>query len=357
MYFRNRQALFWALFFPMLIMLIFGIMNFGGFNPPEVGVYDSAKNDASRDLIQALRGNDGERVLRVSVGSLDEVMHDLEFNGTRAVILIPENFGTLGEYAEILVTYDERYQQERAVVSTVLAQVTDSLFKGLAQVPSEYRVENSIGISETYIEGQDQGYKGWLIPGIAAMAIMQTGLFTVVFTLVRFKSQGVLRRLKATPIGASHFLAGQLTTKAIVVVLQTYVLVIVGMLVLGVSIAGGRARAWFDLTIMALIGGAVFIAMGLAVSGWAKNEETAAPIANIITLPMMFLSGVFFPLSVMPEWLTRWSQYLPLTYLADGMRAITLEGAAITTLGTELVGLGVWAAITFVIATRMFRWE
>ena len=357
MYFRNRQALFWALFFPMLVMLIFGIMNFDRFNPPDVGIYDAAENDASRGLIDALRGPADQQVLSVTVGSLEEVARALEFGGSHAMIVIPENFGATGEFAELRVTYDERYMQERAVISTVLGHVTDALFKEFAQVPDEYRVENSIGITESLIEGQGQGFKGWLIPGVAAMAIMQTGLFTVVFTLVRFKSQGVLRRLKATPIGASHFLAGQLTTKAIVVVLQTYVLVIVGALVLGVSVGGGRIGAWFDLTIMALLGGALFIAIGLAVSGWAKNEETAAPVANIISMPMMFLSGVFFPLSVLPEWVARWAQYLPLTYLADGMRAITVEGASITTLGTELLGLAVWTAIAFVIATRMFRWE
>ena len=357
MYFRNKQALFWALFFPLLIMIIFGIMNFDGFNSPSVGIYDGADNEASRALIQALKGGDDQRLLGAWTGTLEEVHYELEFGGTRAAIEIPANYGIPGEFAELKVTYDERFQQERAVISTILGKVTDSVFKETAQVPSEYRVENSIGVSESVIEGQGQGFKAWLIPGIAAMAIMQTGLFTVVFTLVRFKSQGVLRRLKATPIGGSHFLAGQLTTKAIVVVLQTYVLVIVGAIVLGVTVGNGRIGAWFDLTILALIGGALFIALGLAVSGWAKNEETAAPIANIITMPMMFLSGVFFPLSVMPEWLTRWSQYLPLTYLADGMRAITVEGASITTLGTELLGLGVWTAIAFVVATRMFRWE
>jgi len=356
MYFRNRQALFWALFFPLLIMIIFGIMNFDGYNAPEVGVHDAAQNDASRALIQALRGGDNE-VLDVSTGTNEEIQHDLKFSGSRAAIVIPENYGVQGEIAVIEVTYDQRFMQERAVVSTVIDQATDALFKEFAAVPTEFRVENSISINESFIEGQGQGFKAWLIPGIAAMAIMQTGLFTVVFTLVRFKSQGVLRRLKATPIGASHFLAGQLTTKAIVVVLQTYVLVIVGAIVLGVSVGNGRIGAWFDLTILALLGGALFIAMGLAVSGWAKNEETAAPVANIISMPMMFLSGVFFPLSVMPDWLTRWSQYLPLTYLADGMRAITVEGASITTLGSELLGLGIWIIVVFVIATKMFRWE
>lgn len=356
MYFRNRQALFWALFFPLLIMIIFGIMNFDGYNAPSVGVHDAAQNDASLALIQALRGGDNE-VLEVSTGTSEEIQYDLKFSGSRAAIVIPENYGVRGELAVIEVTYDQRFMQERAVVSTVIGQATSALFKEFAAVPNEFRVENSISIDESFIEGQGQGFKAWLIPGIAAMAIMQTGLFTVVFTLVRFKSQGVLRRLKATPIGASHFLAGQLTTKAIIVVLQTYVLVIVGAIVLSVSVGNGRVGVWFDLTILALLGGALFIAMGLAVSGWAKNEETAAPVANIISMPMMFLSGVFFPLSVMPDWLTRWSQYLPLTYLADGMRAITVEGASITTLGTELLGLGIWIIIVFVIATRMFRWE
>jgi len=354
MYFRNRQALFWALFFPLLVMLIFGMMNFNGYNAPSVGVHDEAKSEASRNLIKALQG-DEEEVLKVSIGTPEEILHDLEFGESRAAIIIPKNYGVPGELAVLQVTYDERYTQERAVISTVLKQVTDGLFKEYAAVPDEYLVENSINVNESLIQGQGQGFKGWLIPGIAAMAIMQTGLFTVVFSLVRFKSQGVLRRLKATPIGAAHFLAGQLTTKAIVVVIQTYVLIIVGAVALGVSVNTGRLGAWFDLTILALLGGALFIAMGLAISGWAKSEETAAPMANVISMPMMFLSGVFFPLSVMPEWLTRWSQYLPLTYLADGMRAITVEGATVITLGNELIGLTVWIIVVFAIATKTFR--
>ena len=356
MYFRNRQALFWALFFPLLVMLIFGMMNFNGYNAPSVGVHDEAKSEASRNLIKTLQG-DEEEVLKVSIGTPEEILHDLEFGESRAAIIIPKNYGVPGELAVLQVTYDERYTQERAVISTVLKQVTDGLFKEYAAVPDEYLVENSINVNESLIQGQGQGFKGWLIPGIAAMAIMQTGLFTVVFSLVRFKSQGVLRRLKATPIGAAHFLAGQLTTKAIVVVIQTYVLIIVGAVALGVSVNTGRLGAWFDLTILALLGGALFIAMGLAISGWAKSEETAAPMANVISMPMMFLSGVFFPLSVMPEWLTRWSQYLPLTYLADGMRAITVEGATVITLGNELIGLTVWIIVVFAIATKTFRWE
>ncbi|HJP27385.1 MAG TPA: ABC transporter permease, partial [Dehalococcoidia bacterium] len=127
MYFRNKQALFWALFFPLLIMLIFGIMDFDKYNSPNVGIYDAANNDASKALIQALRGSDEQRLLSIDVYPLDEALHQLEFESTQAVIEIPANYGVPGEFAEIKVIYDERFQQERAVISTILGRVTDAV--------------------------------------------------------------------------------------------------------------------------------------------------------------------------------------------------------------------------------------
>ena len=92
MYFRNKQALFWALFFPLLIMIIFGIMNFDKYNSPNVGIYDAADNPASQALIQALRGDDQQKLLSISVDTLEEVHHELEFGDSRAVIEIPANY-------------------------------------------------------------------------------------------------------------------------------------------------------------------------------------------------------------------------------------------------------------------------
>ena len=159
MYFRNKQALFWALFFPLLIMIIFGMMNFDKYASPNVGIYDAANNDTSQALILALGGTSDEELLSVTTGTLDELHNELEFGSSRAVIEIPTNYGISGEFAEIKVTYDERFQQERAVVSTILGQVTDAVFKEAAQVPDEYRVENSIGVSETFITGRDKASK------------------------------------------------------------------------------------------------------------------------------------------------------------------------------------------------------
>jgi ABC-2 type transport system permease protein len=97
--------------------------------------------------------------------------------------------------------------------------------------------------------------------------------------------------------------------------------------------------------------------IGLAIGGWAKNESQAAPLANLITFPMMFLSGTFFPRFLMPEWLQSVSALLPLTPIIDGARMIITEGKTIFEIGPQIGLLAIWAVIIYVIAIRTFRWE
>ncbi|MDA1298225.1 MAG: ABC transporter permease [Chloroflexi bacterium] len=356
MYFRNRQAIFWALFFPMLIMLIFGLLNFDQFSPPNVGFVDNATSQASTAFKNAI-DNGGDPLLDLSVGDEADLLEELSAGDIDALIIIPERFGEDDGVSTVRAVFDSRKPSEQGITQTVINDVLDSIFLELALVPDEFRVESRFAVEPSFIDGQGEGFRGFLVPGVAAMAIMQAGIFGVVFTLIRFKTGGVLRRLQATPIGPSHFLIGQMTTRLIVTVLQTYVLIVAGILALGVSVGNGTIMNWVDVTILALFGGALFTVLGLAISGWAKTEDVAAPVANIVTLPMMFLSGVFFPVSVLPDWLANVSQFFPLTYLADGFREVTVNGASITTLGPELLGLGIWTAVAFAVATRVFRWE
>jgi ABC-2 type transport system permease protein len=356
MYLRNRQAIFWALFFPMLIMLIFGLFNFDKFSPPDVGLVNNANNDAATAFIDAV-SSDADPLLVLDTGNEADLREKLRTGDIDALLILPEGFGNPGSVSTIKALYDSRKPQEQGVTQTIVGDVLDSMFLQMANVPDEYRVESRFVIEPDYIAGEGQGYRGFIVPGVAAMAIMQSGLFGVVFSLIRYKTGGVLRRLQATPIGASHFLIGQMTTRLIVTILQTYVLLLVGMLVLGVSVGNGTIMNWIDITTLAIFGGALFTVLGLAISGWAKSEDVAAPVANIVSLPMMFLSGVFFPVDSLPNWLSSISRFFPLTYLADGFREITVNGASILTLGPELLGLGIWTVVSFIVATRVFKWE
>ncbi len=356
MYFRNRQAIFWALFFPLLIMVIFGLLDFGRYVPPSVGIHDRAGNQVSEAFIHALRGSEENPVLDIELGPAEDLKGKVKKGDLDAAFVVPDGFGEPGRVSTIEATYDSRSPQESNVARTVLGEVLDGVFREIASVPAEYRSEHRFAVSNVEIEGHGQGYQGFLVPGIAAMALMQGGIFGVVFSLVRYRAQGVLRRLKATPINPAHFLVGQVITRLIISMAQTFILLAVGALVLGVTV-GHDTGSWLLLAVFALLGGALFISMGLAISGMAKTEDTAAPLANIIAMPMMFLSGVFFPVSSLPDWLSRVTQHLPLTYLADGMRAVAVERAGVGDLIPELIGLCAWTAVMFLLSTRAFKWE
>ncbi|NQW16753.1 MAG: ABC transporter permease [Chloroflexi bacterium] len=356
MYFRNWQGVFWSLFFPGVIMVIFGFINFGGFNAPNVGVVDRSNTPVSTRLISLLESFGSNEALDITVGTEDGLATLLDDGDIDAMFLIPEGFAEGDSKSVISVTADIRKPQEKAVALAVLNASLDRLFAEIEDVPAEFVVENRFGVEESSVEVDEEDFADFLVPGIAAMAIMQGGIFGVVFSLVRFRAQGVLRRLFATPIGPRHFLVGQVITRLTISLIQAYILLITGALILGVSV-GGSVAAWLSLTVLALLGGALFISMGLAISGWAKTEDTAAPLSNIIALPMMFMSGIFFPVDVLPEAMRSVVQFLPLTYLADGMREAALDGSSLLELGPELLGLGIWTAVIFAVATRVFKWE
>lgn len=359
MFFRDRAALFWSLAFPTVMMVVFGLFDFGSFAPPAVGIVDNARNQASAVLVSVLKGEfDGEPLFNVPDSDDAEYLRAEVLAGdVTALMVIPEDFGELGSTSVLDLTFDGRKAQEAEAARAILGQVLEGVFKTVADVPAAYRVENWATISATEVAGRGQGFKGFIVPGIVSLSIMQSALFGVVFTLVRLRNQGVLKRLFATPISPKHFLVGSLTTRLLLLVMQTYVLLFVGILVAGVEVSPGYALFWLEVIPLIFLGGIVFASLGLAISGIAKTENTAAPLANIVSLPMMFLSGVFIPQGVMPDWLVAFAKWLPLTFLADAMRAMVNSGETLSVQTGPLLGLAVWAVLCFALAVRAFRWE
>ncbi len=359
MFLRDRAALFWSLAFPTVMMAVFGLFNFGSFAPPEVGIVDQARNPASAALVSMLKGEvDGEPLFDVPESDdLDYLRAEVLRGDLTAVMVIPGGFGGLDSTSTIDLTFDGRKPQEAQAARSILAQVLDGVFRTVAQVPAEYRVENWATIAPREVAGRGQGYKGFIVPGIVSLSIMQSALFGVVFTLVRLRNQGVLKRLHATPIGPKHFLAGSLTTRLLLLVVQTNVLLLVGITVSRVEVAPGYPLFWLDVIPLVFLGGIVFASLGLAISGIAKTENTAAPLANIVSLPLMFLSGVFFPQTALPDWLLPLAKWLPLTFLADAMRAMVNNGEPLVLQGSSILGLAIWAIPCFGLAVWAFRWE
>ena len=146
---------------------------------------------------------------------------------------------------------------------------------------------------------------------------------------------------------------GNVLSNIFVGILSVTTMFIVALLVFDLNMRGD----YLSLLLLVILGTTVLFGVGLAVGGWAKNENQAAPLANLITFPMIFLSGTFFPRFLMPDWLQKISEYLPLTPVIDGTRMIINEGSNLVDVAPQIGLLVVWGVIIYAIAIRTFRWE
>jgi ABC-2 type transport system permease protein len=344
---RDRTAVFFSFFLPLVIMLIFGVLNFGGDLQVLVGVVDEAETSSSQAVVAAF---EEVPILEVIPGDLDEQLAELGEGDQSLVIVFPEGW-------ELVPPGSPTYQPLTAYTNEATAQEGQTGLLVVNAVVAQAIVAAGGGSPEPLVvveevEGRNLGYIDFLVPGILGLTVMQLGLFSVAFGFVQLKTTGTLRRLFATPTSPGYFLGAQVSSRLIIAIIQVLILLGVG-LAFGVQLVGSIVV----VLALAVVGSIVFLAMGFGVAGWAKNENQAAPVANLIALPMMFLSGSFFPREAMPEFLQTVTRFLPLTYLNDALRAVINDGAGLDVIGPDLIGLGIWAIISFVIATRLFKWE
>jgi ABC-2 type transport system permease protein len=240
----------------------------------------------------------------------------------------------------------ERPQETRVaqmIIQRVLDEITFSSHSEIPRTSFHTEVVNSRNL--TYID--------YLLPGILAMSIMQSGVFGVAFGFVLLKKRGILRRLLVTPMNPGDFIISQVISRVVILMLQVLIMVGVGVLVFHLHFIGSI----LNMIVVGILGGVVFLSIGFALSGISKSEDQVAPLANVVTLPMLMLGGVFFSRSNLPGFAHTITNFFPLTYLADGLRSIAIDGATLGDIFPQLLGLAIWSVITVAIAIKAFRWE
>jgi ABC-2 type transport system permease protein len=348
-YFRNRSALWFSLFVPVLIMVIFGVLNFGGATKLNVGLVNQSNSPVAAQLDNSFKSIPN---FKISEGSKADLMKRIQSstNPLDMIIVLPSNLNNFnpksGVPAKVQI-YTSASSQTAGAGIEIAGQVVSAFNQSITHAPKPLAIQTST------INTRNLGYIDFLVPGVMAMSVMQSAMFSVAFGFVQLKKRGVLRRLKATPTQPGYFIAGEVASRLIVMVLQALVLVGLGVGFFHLHLIGSL----FNLLVVVIFGALVFLALGFAIAGWAKDENQAAPLANLITLPMLFLSGVFFSRDAMPKFLQTITGYLPLTYFADGLRHIANDGSSLWSLRGDLLGLLVWGVICFIIAISVFRWE
>lgn len=196
-------------------------------------------------------------------------------------------------------------------------------------------------------------YIDWVIPGLIGLNLMSTGMWGIGYGIVYMRQKRQLKRLIATPMRRSDFLAAQIAARLAFLVLEVTPIVLFAWLVFGVEVAGSLP----GLALIVLLGAMTFAGIGLLASARASTIEGVSGIMNVVMLPMFILSGVFFPASRFPDALQPLVQALPLTALNDALRAVYNDGLPLLAAGGELAILAAWTLVSFGLALRWFRWR
>ena len=196
-------------------------------------------------------------------------------------------------------------------------------------------------------------YIDFLVPGLLGMSLMGGGLWGVGFVTVDMRIRKLLKRLLATPMRKSHFLAGIMLSRLLFMVPEVLVLLIFARIAFGVVNQGSVLA----LVVLVLLGAFSFAGIGLLVASRAKTLEAVSGLMNLVMLPMWVLSGIFFSSDRFPEVAQPFIRALPLTELINATRAIMLEGATLPSQAGNMAALAAWGGISFVLALRLFRWN
>ncbi|HQY31449.1 MAG TPA: ABC transporter permease, partial [Thermomicrobiales bacterium] len=245
--------------------------------------------------------------------------------------------------APVTLYYDETMGPNAQIGISALNQI----LMGVAGSDSQ------VAITTQPIEALNISYIDFFVPGILAMALMNSGIIGLSTTFVTYREKGILRRIKVTPFSLTQFISARIVTALIIAVLQSVILLASGKILFGMTIRGNPLLILLTI----IIGGLAFLSIGFAISGIARNTETAASYANLITFPMLFLSGVFFPIDSLPAWLQGITRLLPLRYLVDALREPIMRGKGISDSWISLLVLIGIAIVSMAIAVRFFKWD
>ena len=203
------------------------------------------------------------------------------------------------------------------------------------------------------IKSRTQTYLDFLLPGIMAFMLMNLSIAGSGFNVVEFRRRGILKRLFVTPIKPIDFVSAIVVARMVIVLGQLSVIFGFAFFFLDVNIAGSISHLFFIIMLSVLM----FLTLCFSIGSLAKTQESVGVIASIFIYPQIVMSGVFFPIDTLPEFIQPFSEILPLSIVADAMRSISSDGLLLLAVYKNIIGISIWIVIGTFISTKLFVWK
>ena len=335
---RDRAAVFFALVFPLMFLVLFG------------GIF-SDRDQSKADLVQI-----GD------VSLIDDLPPDVReaFDQTFAVTRTEDRAAALAKVRKgdadvavemrgntLVAHYTQTDRVKAAVTQGTLSAFVDGANLAATGQPPTY------GFRAESVEDSSLNVIQFVTPGLLGWAVAMSASFGAAATLQGWRQTKLLRRLQLSPVPTRTIVGARVVVTVAIALVQMAIFLGLGVAAFGLQLSGW----WWTAIPLLVVGTLCFMALGLLSGAIAKTAEGAVNMANFLVLPMSFLSGSFFPLDAMPQWLQTFSLLLPLRWLNEGMLDVMVRGEGPASLVPPMMVLTVFAAVMTGVAVRVFRWD
>jgi len=337
---RDRTALFFTVLFPLMFLLLFGGL-FKDQTAPRSDVLQIG-SVAVLDQIPSADRADLDAVLHIEKAtSRDDALHKVRKGDVDAAV---EQSGST-----LILHYSAADRVKSATVQGVFNALVQQGNLAAAGVTTP-----AIKLDAQQVEDQSLKTIQYLTPGLLGWAIATGAMFGAALTLVNWRQKKILRRLRLSPVSTTTIVGARVGVSVLVALVQTAIFIgVASVPYFGLQLS----NYWWMCIPVVFVGTLAFLSIGLLAGSFTKTPEAASAIANLIVLPMAFLSGAFFPLQGAPAWLQTISQALPLRHMVDGLLDVMVRGQPPTSVLPQIGVLAGFAIVVSAVSIALFRWE
>jgi ABC-2 type transport system permease protein len=337
---RDRTALFFTVLFPLMFLLLFGGL-FKNQTAPRSDVLQIG-SVAVLDQIPAADRADLDAVLHIDKAtSREEALDKVRKGDVDAAV---EQSGST-----LILHYSAADRVKSATVQGVFNELVQQENLAAAGVTT-----TAVKLDAEQVEDQSLKTIQYLTPGLLGWAIATGAMFGAALTLVNWRQKKILRRLRLSPVSTGTIVGARVGVSVLVALVQTAIFIgVASVPYFGLQLS----NYWWMCIPVVFVGTLAFLSIGLLAGSFTKTPEAASAIANLIVLPMAFLSGAFFPLQGAPAWLQTISQALPLRHMVDGLLDVMVRGEPPVSVLPQLGILAAFAVVVSAVSVALFRWE
>jgi ABC-2 type transport system permease protein len=336
---RDRTALFFTILFPVLFLLLFGAL-YKSSGTPRISVLEVGRVSLLDQAAAAAPAQLGKVLTITHTGDLRTALADVR----------------AGDYDAAVQQQGHTLVVHYSIADETTAGIVQAVFSSLVQQADAAAAGSRAGYQLTTRQVEDKSLKPiqYLAPGLLGWAIASGGAFGASITLVSWRQTKLLRRLRLAPVSVGSVVLARVGIGLAVAMVQLALFILIAT----TPYFGLQLSAYWWMAIPVVTAGTLaFLAIGLLIGSFAKTQQAATAVANLIILPMAFLGGAFIPLDYAPGWIREVSYAMPLRYLVIGVQNVMARGegpaSALPAIG---ILLGLTAVLT-VISTRIFRWD